>query len=263
MPATPLPEGDSSLSGGDSPVSDATDVLAEFPGPHRQPSVAPVRDAFAAAWAEGFKVYQLIAARAAALCDPLRATGDYLKSFAHDFSVIPGLSESEPSVRARLFAAPDIVSPDALCSAVDGLLAAHTTATCRISELELDGYFVHDGTAEWDSYIGTDPDYPDRYYEDDPSMLPGGAVPSSAYPRNFLLRIPPLESSDETISYAISLDDDGLFVEDGSGDGEVALSLFVDPQRADDVYAAIIGLVETIKGHGISWSLLVDPSLTD
>lgn len=267
MPELPLPTGDTCLTGGDLPVSDDTDVLAEFPRPHKNPAQAPVRDAFTAGFAEGHKAYQNIAARAAAQCDPMRATGDYLKSFAEERSVIPGASETEASVRSRLFQAPEIVTPDAIADGVNAILALYTDKQCTLSELELDGYFVHDGTATWDSFIGCDPDYPDRYYDDVPSLLPGGAVPSRGYSRSFLLRIPPLEDNDETVSYVLDFDDEGIYIGDGTDtagsetDGTVATSAYVDSQFADDIYTRVVGYVESIKGQGISFSVVVDPAL--
>lgn len=266
MPLLPLPTGESALIGGDVPVMDGADVLAEFPSPHKNPAAAPVRDAFVAAWAEGFLAYQNIAAEAAGQSDPLRATGDYLKSFANEHGVVPGAGESEESVRSRLFQAPEIVAPDVIVDGVNAMLATFTTGVCTLSELELDGYFVQDGTADWDSYVGADPDYGDRYYDDMPSLLPGGAVPSSGFPRSFMLRIPPLEDNDDTLSFVTDTVD-GIFIGDGSdtsgaeSDGSVATSVFVDPKLADDLYAQIAGYVESIKGQGISWSLVVDPAL--
>jgi hypothetical protein len=266
MPLLPLPAGGSAIGGGDLPVSDEKDVLAEFPGTHKAISFAPVRDAFVAAWTVGFTKYQDVAAEAAAQSDPLRATGDYLKTFANEHGVIPGANESEESIRQRMFRAPEIVTPDVIVSGVNAILAPFTSALCTLSELELDGYFVHDGTAEWDSFIGADPDYPERYYDDVPSLLPGGAVPSSGLPRSFVLRIPPLEDNDDTVSF-VSDTDDGIFIGDGSDtsgaetDGSVATSVFIDPQLSDDLYAQIAGYVESIKGQGMSWSLIVDPAL--
>lgn len=244
------------------PVAGSEDVLAELPRTHRLAPNAPVRDAFVEGWTAGFEEYQDIAARAASQCNPMMATGDYLRSFAEERGVIPGANESESSIRDRLFSAPNIVTPDAIRSAIDKLLADYTPYHCTLSELELDGMFAHDGTGTWDCYVGADPDYPDRYYDDQPWLLPGGAVPSAGYIRSFLVRLPVLEDNDTTIAYALNLDNDGLFVEDGTGDGVVGLPAFVDPQRADDLYATIVGLIETIKGQGISWAVVVDPSIS-
>lgn len=225
-----------------------------------------MRDGFAAAFAEGFLEYQRIAERAAAQCDPLRSTGEYLRGFAEERGIIPAEGESEESIRVRLFSVPSIVTPDAIRGAVNRVLAPYTDKECTYSELELDGAFVHDGTAVWDSFVGTDPDYPDRYYDDLPYRLPGGWIPSSGLPRSFMLRVPPLESNDDTVSYVLA-ESDGIFVGDGTdasgseSDGSVAFSAFQEPKLASELYAAIVGVVETIKGQGITWSLIVDPSL--
>lgn len=268
MPTLPLPTGGAAVGGGTVPVSDEADVLPEFAAPIRKVAVAPVRDAFVAGWTEGFKKYQDIAARAAAQCDPARATGDYLRDFAEERGIIPGVTESEASIRARLFATPDIVTPEAIRAEVDKLLAPYTAKASMLTELELDGVFVHDDNpCTWDSFIGTDPDYPDRYYPELPWLQAHGWVPSSGYSGSFLIRVPPLEDNDTTVSYAFDFDDDGIFAGNGAdvagseSDGSVAFSLFVDPRTADELYSTIISVVEAIKGQGINWSLVVDPSL--
>lgn len=271
MPTLPLPSGETALTGGDVPVSEPADVLAELPRPHRNADVAVVRDAIVEAMTEAFKEYQNIAARAAAQCDPLRATGDYLLDFAEERAVVPIAGESETSIRERIFKRREVVSPAAIVTQVDDLLSKYTTKTCHFSELNLDGYFVNDGTASWDSFVGAEPNYPDRYYDDLSYRLPGGAVPSWGYVRQFLLRIPALENADLTVSYEgeIFVSDGTLYALDGTpyvGVGESSLGqgvlyLFEDPQRAEDLYAQIISLVESIKGQGISWSLVVDPTL--
>ena len=260
MPNLPLPTGESNLTGGDVPVSSEEDVLAEFPRKIRTASVAPVRDGIVAGFTEGFKAYQNIAARAAAQCDPMRATGDCLKSFAEERQVIPGRNESEESVRARLFLAPQCVTPEAIRSGVNKLLESYTDKQCTVSELDLDGWFVHDGTAVWDSFIGADPEYPDRYYEDLPYRKPGGAVPSWRYPRSFLMRIPPLEANNSNIAYVLD-SNAGIFVGDDTGAAGVAWFAFENPKTAEELYSTIVGLVSTVKGQGISWSLVVDPTL--
>lgn len=267
MPLLPLPVGETSLAGGDLPVTEPADVLAEFPRPHRNPQSAPVRDAFAAGWDAGLRAYQNIAARAAAQSDPMRATGEYQRSFAEERGIIPRANESEESVRARLFQATDIVTPNAIRKVINDLLADYTDKECAVHELDLDGWFVHDSTAsEWDSFVGVEPDYPDRYYADRPWLEPPGAIPAWGNKRTFTMRIPPLEENDATVSYLLD-DADGIFVGDGTNasgseaDGSVAFSVFVNPQTADDLYRMVVGAVETIKGQGMPWSLIVDPSL--
>lgn len=267
MPSLPLPLGPSALTGGVLPVTGSADVLAEFPRPQRNADVAPVRDAFVAAFAAGFVKYQNEASRAALQSDPMMATGNYLKSFADEHGVIPGVDETEASVRSRLFTAPEVVTPEFIVAGVNALIAPHSPIGCHLSELELDGWFVHDGTSEWDSFIGEEPDYPDRYYEDLPYLTPGGAVPSWGYIRSFLLRVPPLEGSDDDFTFMLE-DEDGVFVNNGTdifgseSDGSVAFSIYENPLTSDEIYKSIVGYVERVKGQGISWSLLADPFLT-
>jgi hypothetical protein len=248
MPSLPLPAGPITISGGDLPVSDASDVLAEFPEPMRRPDVAPVRDAFCEAYADGFIAYQSAAETAAALCDPLRATGDYLLDKASEYSVFPSVGESEPSLRSRIWATPTIVTPAAIEGVINAIIAPRT---CRVSEPELDGWFVHDAAVDsaWESYVGAEPDYPDRDYDVFPGTMPGGAVPSNGLPRTFRVRIPVLDASDTNFAFIGE-----MFV--GAG-----CFIFQDPQTANELYNAIVGQVQAIKGQGIAWSLIVDPSL--
>ncbi len=222
MPELPLPIDETWIGGGDLPVSEPKDVLKEFPSTHRRPETAPVRDAFVEGFTEGFKEYQNDAAYAAAQSDPMRATGDYLKSFSEEHSVVARPGESEESVRLRLFRAPAIVSYGAILDGVNEILATATINRAKLVELELDGLFVHNGTSAWDSFIGAEPDYPDRYYAEQPDLQPPGAVPSRGYPRSFVLYVPTVP---------------------GTG--------------ADAVYAQIVGFVEAAKGQGVSWSMVV------
>lgn len=284
MPTIPLPPGGTSLGGGDLPVSSPSDVLAELPETHRRVEVAPVRDAFCEGFAEGFYDYQDFAEHSAAQCDPARATGDYLESLALEREIVKFPGETDVALRARMFAIPDIVSPQAIVDVVNALLAPYSDGECQFIELELDGYFVHDGDPGniWDSFVGAPPRYPDRYYEYDASEnegfylennLPGGAIPSRGYLRSFVLRLPDLSDNDIAVTYIIEPEDasyeldDGQFVGDGSdtsgseSSGLIGMSIFVDPKISTDIYASIVAAVESIKGQGITWSAVVDPEL--
>ncbi len=197
MPFLPLPE--ETTLGTELPVSTADDVLAEFANPHKTPETAPVRDAIVAALAEGFLEYQDASDRAAGQSDPLRATGSYLRAYAEEHDVVPTIGESESSLRSRLFASPAIVTPGAIERAINEIISP---AECFISELDLDGWFIHGSAPSvWESYVGADPDYPDRYYDDVPSGLPGGCIPSDSLPRSFHVRVPALQAQDEAIQY--------------------------------------------------------------
>lgn len=215
MPLLPTPVTESWIGGGDLPVDDAADVLKEFDPIHRRPEVAPVRDAFCEGYSEGFIKYQNVAAFAAAQSDPMRAVEDSLKSFAEEHSIVPTPGETEESIRARMFRAPKIVTPKALVDAVDAFYGS--PGNCFLSELELDGWFVHGDTSVWDSFVGNSPDYPDRLYDSLTYMNPDAAIPSSGFPRAFILRIAEIVGPD-----------------------------------ADTIYQQIVGVVKMLKGQGIS-----------
>lgn len=279
MPILPLPVGGSSLDGGDLPVSDAADVLKEFPETMRVSDDAPVRDAFCEAFAAGHIAYQDASRRAAAQCDPLRAVGEYLRSLANEKGITPGKGEDDETLRARIFSTPLVVTPEALHAAINAVLAPYTDSVCHISELNLDGWFCHGDTAVWDSFIGAEPEYPDRYYEDLPETLPGGAVPSAGRSRSFLVRVPKLDGADKLFTYVFSETDTnigifgavnsftGPFVGDGSdtggseSSGALGWFLYSDPKTSDDLYDKIISIVNRIKGQGMSWTMIVDPRL--
>lgn len=247
MPFLPLPL-DTSLEG-DLPVSTSVDVLSEFPATHKRSAVAPVRDALAAAFAEGFIEYQNRASYASGQSDPLKATGDYLREYAAEHEVVPEVGESDASLRVRIFASPSIVTPEAIEAAINEVIFPHV---CFISELDLDGWFIHSTSpAVWDSFVGTDPNYPDRYYSDLPQTLPGGCIPSNNLPRSFFVRIPALNAQDNALNFI----GDAFFI------SNTLMNIYASVKTSTDLYNAVIARVESIKGQGISWSLMIDPRL--
>lgn len=280
MPVLPLPYSGARLDGGDLPVSDGTSVLAEYSNAHKAPVTATVRDALNAAFAEIHKAYQDAVGEDFAQVDPLRATGDFLTELALEHSISPGVGESASSVRERIFNARDIVTPQAIVDAVNAIMAPYTSIQCQLVEPEMDGVFIDDGTAVGNCFIYTeaikaDPHYPDRYYADDSAEndgfaltnnLPGGAILSAGYPRNFHLRLPELAASDADFSFVIDGSDEIMAIFDGSQDALADVSsnnfAFDTSKTSDEVYALIVGTVESLKGQGISWSAYVDPYLT-
>lgn len=271
MPLFPLPP-DTPLGGGAVPVNVPADVLAEFPRPHKNNPAAPVRDGFCAGFCESLRAYQSASEYAAAQCDPLRAVGEYLRSIAEEKEVVPIANEADDDLRARLFKAPSIVTPNAILQAVNDLLAPYTDILAEGCEPEMDGWYVHDSSPSvWDSFIGSIPYYPDRLYFDDlatngvyiPQNMPDRCIVSNGYPRNFLIRIPVLEATKDLFAFS-----DFMFIGDGTdaggteSNGTVATSVFGDSLTEDEIYAAIIGAVQKIKGQGMSWELIADPNLT-
>lgn len=254
MPTLPLPS--STTLGTDLPVTDEADVLAEFAAPQKNPDTAIVRDSIASAYAEGFIEYQNLAERAAGQSDPMRATGLYLRDYAAEREVVPAPGESEVSIRARLFQAPRIVTPDAIKAIIDEVIAPRT---CHVSELDLDGWFLHASstTSVWESFVGAEPNYPDRYYTDIPGSYPGGAVPTNNLPRSFHVRIPALQAQDLDFAFI----GDAFFVMGDATNTADNIAIFQNQQTSVDLYNAIISRVQAAKGQGISWSMIIDPTL--
>lgn len=259
--------------GGSLPVVDDSDVLKEFPRPHRNNDTAPIRDAFVRAFAESFLEYQDDAENTSAQLDPLRATGEYLRSIAAERQVFPVSGESEEHLRSRLFSAPSIVTPGAIQSAVNDILDRYTTKRCQVCEPLMDAAFLSDGIA--DAYDGgfflDTPVYPDRLYPEDaalndgffiPDNMPGDFILESEVPRTFLIRVPVLQAADTLFAFVGE-----MFIGDGTdafgteSDGTVACSVYGDGLTETQIYDAVVGTVEVIKGQGMSWILWVDSSL--
>lgn len=284
MPTLPLPLGGAALHGGDLPVSDGSDVLAEFADTHRRPDTAAVRDAFVDSFSRAHVSYQDESAALLAQLDPRTTSGDALLQLAVEHGVTPGVGEDPEVLRARIFASQDVVTPNAIVNAVNALLAPYTTVQCQLVELEMDGIFIDDGTAAGSAFIVTlgtinNPHYPDRYYADDTvenggfslsNNQPGAGLLSQGNLRSFHLRLPEIAASDDDFSFCIDADfTDIMAIFDGtqtdSADTTLTSSnnfIFNSTQTSDEVYAVIVATVESLKGQGISWSAIVDPYLT-
>lgn len=282
MPVLPLPVGGSSLLGGDLPVSDASDVLAELPYEYQQPGDAPIRDAICEAFAEGFAEYQRLAETSAMQCDPLRATGSSLTSVGEEDGIPRADGEPDETYRDRLLASPEIVTPQAIYDTIVDILEHYTTALPCVFEPALDGWFASAGNLD-SGFIGADPSYLERYYPDDEPVnglvfdgsSPGGTWVGDGSPRMFVVRIPALEGSDDDIAFVFSgaypvtsSEKNVFFVGDGTdpsgseSDESVSTSVYASRLSAQQVYDAIVAAVEAIKGQGVKWMLVVDPLLS-
>ncbi len=286
MPTLPI-IGSTPLGGGVLPVTSSVDVLAVFPADVRKSLTAPVRDALVVALTEILKAYQRRSSRAAGLSDLLLATGTHLHELAADHGVFAQPGEGDEALRARVLGIPDLVTPDAIISAVNAILAPHTVKVAKYFESEVDQLFVEDGTATWSPFIfdgtaGATPHYPDRLYADDVLENEGDAtehrevfgawVNVDTIGRHFIVRVPPLESVDDDGSYAVdalvtAAEDEMMFVADGSdtsgaeSDGSVTSFAFTDQLLSDALYAAIVSVVELLKGQSTRWTAIVDPLL--
>jgi hypothetical protein len=261
------------LQGGSLPVAGPDDVLGVFDDDHRAPDTAVVRDGFVLAFTTGFLGYQSAASYAAAQCDPLRATGDYLRSLASEHGIIPNNGETDAGIQNRIFLAPQIVTPLATADQINNLIAPFTTSQCIVLELGCDCWFVSAGDASWDSFVSASDDvthhYQDRLYPDDAAengglffsnAAPHQAIPSPGIPRSFHVRAPSLAAADQLFAFVSDSDNATFFVDAGDAVAGPTF-IFQNTVTEEDLYEAIIGLVDSIKGQGMTWSLYVDPSL--
>jgi hypothetical protein len=229
VPTLPLP-GPVIPAADDLAVTGPTDVLAVLPLVVRAPATAPVRDGLAAGLAGLLRRHELIAGYAAAQSDLLRATGLYLQGLCEDHSVFLQLGETDEALRARALAVPDLVTPSAILTLVNSLLAPWTTGTAQLFESAQDRVFISDGAADWHSFIGASPSYTDRLYPDDAAANDGFVRPQSdpgtswvfgdAIGRYFVLRIPEVAPVDVTLVYDGTLlsPADASAPEQGGGD---------------------------------------------
>jgi hypothetical protein len=255
-------------SGGQTPVTSAADVLAEYPLRVQQEPIAPVRDAVVELQTEALLAYQDAASYAAAQSDPTRATGVYLEEFTNEVSIFRQDSEEDEALRTRLFSPPSVVTPQAIKAAVDALLAPVTDKQSVLWESVADRWFVS-GTADWHSFVADGiadmrPDYPDRRYDLRSNSAPGGpAAFNESNGRMFVLRLPEIEAADGEGAFPrrpLDLHDtDRFYVNDGSGDWHGFA--FSGGQSAHAIYGAIVNTVESIRGHGVRWLAFVDPKL--
>jgi hypothetical protein len=267
----------SSLSrNGTVPVSSTDDVLAAFPKSMRGDG-APIRDDLISAMTEMFLTYQEKAEYTARQSSPLTATGIYLAGFGDDAGVhqLPG--EDQEDFRTRLLATPGLVTPAAIMAAVTAIVAPYSDVLPQYLESQLDGNFITDGTATYDStFVGASPNYPDRLYPEQsvddspyrPQSEPGGFwVFADNIGRYFVLRIPDLTGADTLFAWMSDADDDASYISDGTdlsgaeSDGSVITFMYASTLTESELYDSIVATVEAIKGHGIRFQVFVDPAL--
>lgn len=258
----------------DLPVATSADVLAVLPAFVRASDTAVVRDAIIAMLTAIFQEMQVRSEYAAWQSDILYASGIYLDGLGKDrgFTRIQG--ELDPQYRVRILQVPQLVTPTAILLAVNNIISPYTTYTSKYFESIVDRWFVTDGTLPWHSFIGANPSYLDRLYEDDVTAngtyIPGREAAgawafSDTKGRYFVIRAPSLTGSDD--QHAFILTGAGSFIADGSNtagteaDGTVATFMFGDRETSLNIYSAIVSMVNRIKGASIRWMLYVDPTI--
>lgn len=242
---------------------------------------APVRDGINAALVAIFQEYQRRSAYAAAQSDPLQATGTYLKGLAEDHDIFATPGETEAAVRARIFQAPNLVTPTAIIAAVTAIVSPYSAVQPQIFDSDLDCYFIEDGTAPWACFVGNNPTYSDRLYADDlatngvfrPQSRPGQIWAfSDCNGRNFVVAIPVLDAADSAFSWALAgpdatADDGEMYISDGTdasgseSNGTDISFIYTGSSTANDLYQAVVSVIQRMKPQGFRFEVLVDPLL--
>ena len=256
------------------PVSGAPDVL--WPETVRRSEDSPVRDALAESMADMFGAHQGASSYAAAQSDPTRATEQYLEIHTSDVGIFPQDGETSDELRERLFATPEVVTPNAILTIANAVLSRYTTAKAQICESVLDRWFVFDGDPAstchsfvTDGTASVTPAYPLRRYAYRPQRSPTGALPFADHVgRMFILRVPDIGAATSRSTFADDGTDNGatprgMFVTDGNPANLYGRSfLFSGLQTALSAYQQIANSIQQIAGHGVRWVLWVDPKLT-
>jgi hypothetical protein len=258
------------------------DVKAQMPAWMLTDKEQPVTDALAETLLAVVLAYQHRSAYAAAQADIQRSTEEYLDGLGQDRTYERGETEDNPDYRARILDFPDLVAGWAIRAVVNALLAPFTATTCHVFEPTLDRLFIGPPSgADWNSFIGRNPEYPTRFYEQDAADNGGyfiaGNEPGAARcyddhaGRLFHVRIPDLAGLHDdpaSVYSSVSLGNPdprqsgtiAMHIGDGSN-SNVAAYLTASSAEAQSVYQAIINAVDQIKGHTVRWILEVDPSM--
>lgn len=295
MPLLPLPLNGSAIDNGDLPIVDQDSIAALEPHLVRDSDSAPVRDAIRAALVAMFTYYQDQTSGAAAQSDVLYATGIYLDGLGRDEGVFrdpnsePYTQAGDAAYRARIITQGGTVTPQAICAAVNALLAPYTNIPCRYLESLLDrGYCRTNTTNPNVAYVrngqvvgNVDPTYVDRLYPNDAAQNLGASIDSrrpggffcfsDTIGRYFVLRIPSLTLVDNSGAFAFdgTLNSNGvtpeslgygLFCTNGSVVPQPWWDFFRNaPATSIGIYQAIVNTVNRLVGHSIRWELIVDP----
>jgi len=250
-------------------------VLAAAAGPLLPGEVDdPIREAIVAALQAMLMEHQYRAEIAAAQADPARAVEGPLRALASDRALGSDASDDDESVRNRIFALQSVVTEEVLATAIDAVLAPHTTLRCHLVDGVLDRLYVSSGgAATWRSFIGAGPSYPSRLFEDDapnngghyrPNTRVGGArLFDDAVGRQLLVRVPDLGGlggfgafSAASLRAPDQVGPGGFFAGDGT-DPDVA-AFVSQGATAQTVYAAVVRIVRAAIGQSVRFLMIAD-----
>lgn len=250
------------------------DVVARLDALLQDGDVAPIRDALIDALTSLIFELQFRSEYAIAQADLLRATAGYLTSLGGDDRGISRVQdEQDLQYRARILTVPASVTEEAIVLGVNILLAPFTSTECQLIDGALDRLFIgatNSPAAQWRSFIGAPPEYPDRLFANQeasnggisrPNSDPGGArIFGDQNGRRFVLYLPDLTGLAQPSSVwdATSRPNDaGFYVGDTSNPDVLGL---VGSQNADaaTVYRAIEGFVNSVVGQSIRWGFFAE-----
>jgi hypothetical protein len=260
---------------GPRPIQTREDVLAFFPRwMTESEDAAPVRDMLADALLGFALEWQVYSEGGIAQADYLRAVGSYLSELGIDQGFAQQPNEDDEVYRARLFQSTQVCTENAITVGVNAILAPFTDVECQLSDSALDRWFLNDGTDGdageplWNSYLGANPDYPDRLYEEAAvqndgyfranSNPEGARLYGDTLGRMFLLLVPDLASVVDS-PYGAFLVDDGDELERevsfwlGDGSGPEQSYLLASDQGAVAIYRAIESFVDGVIGQSVRW----------
>jgi hypothetical protein len=267
---------------GPRPVRSSADVLAQFPWWIRLPTAAPLRDALVDALTGLLFSYQERAEVAAAQCDELRATREYLLSIGSDFGTVRQASEDEEAFRERMLGGSAVVTEVAITTAVNAILAPFTDVQCQFVDGVLDQYFIEGASSEWHAFFGATPQVLPRLYEADAALNEGLYRPNSdpttarffgqpitfggqTYVDNFgclfCLLVPNLTTTGGPFVGAppISDPEGQMYVGGAPPSSTVQQSFHYGAgSAAESIYQAISNTVERIVGQSVRWTMIAE-----
>ena len=250
--------------------------MSHLPDILLRPEVDEIREALVAALAALMQEWQYRSDHAAALSDPLRSVKQYLRALGRDRGVSKAISEDEESYRARFISQRQSVIESALIAGINAILSLVTTTECQLNDAALDGWFIHNGTdgnggpPKWHSFVGSGPNYPDRYFADDLPNNGGYSRPNSRVDacrvykdtvgRLLLVRLPDVgfQLRDAALVFADGIVPElGFFVGDGTTTPGGA---FIDSSSAEPaaIYRAIGNFLTATLGQSVRWEMTSD-----
>jgi len=258
------------IDGGIPPVVDVADLSGFAPAEFRRGD-SPVWDALLSAAVSAHQAAHAASTAAIGQTDPTRATGEFLGQAAEDRGLAARQGETSSQLRERMFSSSWAVSRTAIVDRVNQLLGRFTPIQAQVFESIQDRAFLRasTGVQSWQSFLGRNPSYPDRRYDDGPApqrrnSMPGGLrLFSGTVGRLFVVRVPDLSAMDTdvagfaTILPTTALPNGGgwaLTIAPDNSNDQLLGTAYRDPDTSpENVYNAIADSVNELRAHGIQW----------